>query len=43
MRRPDEELRMGDLFDDDADLRLDLMCFLLWLEAERSSAILLIF
>ena len=43
MRRPDEELRMGDLLDDETDRRLDLMRFLLWLDAERSSAILLMF
>lgn len=29
MRRPDEELRMGDLLEDETDRRLDLMCFLL--------------
>ena len=34
---------MGDLLDDETDLRLDLMRFLLWLDAERSSAILLMF
>ena len=42
-RRPDDVLRMGDLLDDETDLKLDLMRFLLWLDAERSSATLLMF
>ena len=38
--RPEDEPRFGDL-DEELDLRLDLNCFLLWLEAERSSALLI--